>query len=369
LVYAKYKFKCRFCSIFFNFIILYWYTLLAFRRVCCGRQSTCANNPWIQHVMTATPKMVCPAAYFFCLHSWSCTYKYWPTSRLLLLLLLHPHNTLSSAIVHLLYPRTHSHNKHNCNTYLKHNQHVRSRFVSLFPHLSDQSSYWRGLCSIWPPSDHGFGLTRPSSYFFIHTTHSHSYNKHNTFLKQTPSNNSITMSAICSSPMFFSCLHGILLTWSLCSSCPIGYRLTLPSCLLWRCFFIHTTHSHSDNKHNNTFLKSFKQLYPQTNTFKSNQHLRSRFVSLLPVLSDQSSFLLTSWRWSLQHLALILSRLRVSKAVVVLLHPQHTPTHTTNITLSSNKHLQSTSPISVRLPSPAFIGSIELLANFLTWSL
>ena len=64
---------------------------------------------------------------------------------------LHPHNTLTSVIVRLLHlhpstlytvhlhPRTHSHNKHNCNTFLKHtqlNQHVRSRFVSLLPHQS-----------------------------------------------------------------------------------------------------------------------------------------------------------------------------------------------------------------------------------------
>ena len=44
-----------------------------------------------------------------------------------------------------------------------------------------------------------------------------------------------------------------------------------------------------------------------------------------------------------------------------------TPTANTTATLSSNKHLQ-TCLISVRLPSLAFIGSIEL-ANLLAWSL
>jgi len=87
-------------------------------------------------------------------------------------------------------------------------------------------------------SDHGYGLTRPSCLlpcFSIHTTHSHSDNKHNnTSLKQTPSNNSINMSDICSSLFIGSLIWHSLLTATARSAGLIVLPVRAPiPCGLW----------------------------------------------------------------------------------------------------------------------------------------
>jgi len=105
---------------------------------------------------------------------------------------------------------------------------------------------------------HGYGLTRPSSYFFIHITHSHSHNKHNIFLKHLQTTQST--SDICSSPMFFSCFHGILLMWSLCRTWLLSDRLPVNTTVatIMALLLIHITHS-----------------LPQQTTLSSSKHLQT----------------------------------------------------------------------------------------------